>query len=132
MATLFVHIQVKEGREAEFESVAAELHEATHRLEPGCLRYEYWRGAEPGLYYSLLSFEDFQAFLRHQVSEHHETASPRIGELCESLKLEWVDPIPASSPLPQTETQELPDGADEKTTLYHQVFAPAIQKWWPR
>lgn len=132
MATLLVHIHVKEGREEEFEAVAAELYRATLAHDTGCLRYEYWRGAERGLYYSLLSFEDFHAFLRHQVSDHHESASPRIGELCESLKLEWVDPISESSPLPPTEMQALPEAADEKTTLYHQVFAPVLQDWWPR
>ena len=132
MATLLVHIRVKEGHEAEFEAIAAELYRQTHANETGCLRYEYWRGAERGLYYSLLSFEDFHAFLRHQVSDHHESASPRIGELCETLKLEWVDPIAESSPLPATEAQPLPDSPDEKTELYHRVFAPAVQAWWRR
>jgi quinol monooxygenase YgiN len=132
MATLFVHIQVKDGCESEFEALAAELYRATHEHDSGCLRYEYWRAAEPGLYYSLLCFEDFRAFLRHQVSDHHESASPRIGELCETLKLEWVDPIPGASPLPATEMQALPETADEKTALYHKVFAATVQGWWPR
>ena len=123
---------LKSGREAEFESIAKELYEATHELETGCLRYEYWRGAEPGLYYSLLAFEDFDAFLRHQTSDHHETASPRIGEVCEDVKLEWVDPLPSASPMPLTEMQPLPEGADEKTKLYHQIFAAKVQDWWPR
>ena len=93
MATLLAHIQVKPGREADFEAIAAELYRDTHLEETGCLRYEYWRGAAPGFYYSLLSFEDFHAFLRHQVSDHHETASPRIGDVCQKVKLEWVDPL---------------------------------------
>jgi len=132
MATLLAHIQVKEGRAAEFEAIAADLYRETHAHEPACLRYEYWRGAEPGQYYSLLSFEDFHAFLRHQVSDHHETASPRIGDTCETVRLEWVDPLAEASELPATEMQELPDDADEKTTLYHRVFAAVVQEWWPR
>jgi quinol monooxygenase YgiN len=110
MATLLAHIQVKEGRESEFEAIAADLYRETHANEPACLRYEYWRGAEPGHYYSLLSFEDFHAFLRHQTSDHHEVASPRIGDT-------W---------------QALPASADEKTTRYHEVFAAVVQEWWPR
>jgi quinol monooxygenase YgiN len=132
LATLLAHIQVKKGREAEFEQIAAELYAQTHANEPDCLRYEYWRGAEPGLYYSLLSFQDFDAFLRHQVSDHHETASPAIGAVCADVKLEWIDPIGAASALPPTEMQELAEDADEKTRLYHKVFAAVVQEWWPR
>lgn len=132
MATLLVHIMVKEGRESEFEAIAAELYRATHAHDTGCLRYEYWRGAERGLYYSLLSFEDHAAFLRHQLSHHHEAASPRIGELCRTLKLEWVDPLPGASPLPATAMQPLPKGASEKAELYHRIFAAVVQDWWPR
>ena len=130
MATLLAHIRVKEGREAEFEAIAAKLYGETHRNETGCLRYEYWRGAEPGFYYSLLSFDDFHGFLRHQVSDHHEEASPGIRDICIDVKLEWVDPIGESSPLPATRMQEIPEGADEKTMLYHKLFAAVTQAWW--
>ena len=130
MATLLAHIQVKPGSEAEFEAIAAKLYRDTHRKETGCQRYEYWRGAEPGFYYSLLSFDDFHGFLRHQVSDHHEAASPGIKEICLSVKLEWVDPIGDSSPLPPTRMQVLPEGADKKMTLYHELFAAVTQEWW--
>jgi quinol monooxygenase YgiN len=131
VATLLAHIQVKPGHETAFEAIAAELYRETHLKEHGCLRYEYWRGAAPGFYYSLLSFEDFHGFLRHQTSDHHEEASPRIGDTCLSVKLEWVDPIGESSPLPPTRMQALPEGADDKTTLHHKVFAAIMQEWWP-
>jgi quinol monooxygenase YgiN len=132
MATLLAHIRVKPGREADFEAIAAELHRATHAHDTGLLRYEYWRGADAGSYYTLLAFSDFHAFLRHQVSDHHELAGPKIGEVCADVKLEWIDPIPESSPLPRTRMQPLPADADEKATLYHGVFAAKIQDWWPR
>ena len=132
MATLLAHIEVKPGREAEFEAIAADLYRDTHASEPACLRYEYWRGAEPGHYYSLLSFEDFHAFLRHQGSDHHEEASRRIGEVCARVRLEWVDPIPDASALPATEMQELPAGADETTARHHRWYAAVVQPWWPR
>ncbi len=132
MATLLAHIQVKPGHEAEFEAIAAELFRATHAREASCLRYEYWRGAKPGRYYALLAFDDFHAFLRHQVSDHHEAASPRIAEACESVRLEWVDPVAGASGLPATAMQPLPDGADEKTAQYHELYAAVEQDWWPR
>ena len=81
MATILAHIHVHEGKEAAFEALAAQLHRDTHRLETGVRRYEYWRGAERGLYYGLLAFDDFHAFLRHQTSEHHEAASPKLAWL---------------------------------------------------
>ena len=130
MVTLLAHIRVKEGREAEFEAIAAKLYTDTHRSETGCLRYEYWRGAEPGLYYSLLAFDDFHGFLRHQVSDHHEEASPAIQDVCLDVKLEWEDTMGESSPLPATRMQALPEGADEKTALYHKLFAAVVQDWW--
>jgi quinol monooxygenase YgiN len=132
MATLLAHIHVKQGREAEFEAIAAELYGDTHANEAGCLRYEYWRGAEPGFYYALLAFEDFNTFLQHQKSDHHESASPRIAEVCSDVRLEWIDPVPASSPLPSTVMQELPASADEKTQRYHRIFGATVQPWWPR
>ena len=131
MATLLAHIQVKPGKEDEFEAFAAELYGETHRNESGCIRYEYWRGAEACFYYSLLSFDDFHAFLRHQVSDHHETAAPRIQDICLSVKLEWIDPVGAASPLPPTRMQGLTKDADSKTERYHELFAAVMQDWWP-
>lgn len=130
MATLLVHIHVKRDHEQEFEEIARRLHHATHAGDPGVLRYEYWRGADRGLYYSLLSFEDFDAFLTHQLSDHHEQESSRIGEICEALKLEWLDPVPGAASAPPTEMRPLPDGADEKRALYHRIFAATVQDWW--
>lgn len=129
MATLLVHIQVTPGHEAEFEDVVRELGEKTWP-EPGNRVYEYFRGAEPGLYYCLLSFDDFHAFLAHQTSDHHESASPKLGALVSDLKLEWVDPVNGASTLVPTEMQPVPDGANELTKTYHQVFAAKVQEWW--
>ena len=64
------------------------------------------------------------------MSDHHEAASPRIGDVCQDVRLEWVDPIGDSSSLPPTRMQALPEGADEKTTRYHEVFAAVVQDWW--
>jgi len=130
MATILAHIHVHAGRESDFENVARELHGLTHANESSVRHYEYWRGAEPGLYYCLLAFDDFHAFLTHQTSDHHEEASPKLGELIRDMKLEWVDPVEGASTLPPTQMQELPAGADELTTRYHGLFAARIAGWW--
>ena len=111
MATILAHIHVQEGREREFENVARALHADTHARERGVRHYEYWRGAQPGLYYCLLAFDDFHAFLTHQTSPHHESASPELGKPIRSMKLEWVDPIEGASKLPATNMQDLPANA---------------------
>lgn len=129
MATILAHIHVHPGREPEFEALARELFRAT-ATEPRKRHYEYWRGAEPSLYYCLLAFDDFHAFLTHQTSDHHEAASPKLGELIAKMRLEWVDPVDGASELPATEMQALAPGADETTTRYHDLFAATLQEWW--
>jgi quinol monooxygenase YgiN len=130
MATILAHIQIKEGRERDFEAVVRGLHEATLQRESAVRHYEYWRGATPSLYYCLLAFEDFNAFIEHQTSDHHETASPKLADLIAEMKLEWVDPVAGASRLPPTNMQPLPDGSNELSQRYHRIFAATIQDWW--
>lgn len=130
MATILAHIELHDGCEREFERVARALHRATHANETGVRHYEYWRAAAPGHYYCLLAFDDFHAFLAHQTSEHHEAASPGLGELIRDMKLEWVDPVDRASLLPPTGMQPLPDGADALTERYSRLFAAKVQSWW--
>ena len=130
MATLLCHIRIQAGSEAKFEKLARELHAATHAEETGCRRYEYWRAAQPRLYYALLAFDDFHAFLAHQTSDHHEDRSPALGKVIEDIRLEWVDPVEGASDLPRTAAQDVPDGADELVRQYHEMYAPTIQDWW--
>lgn len=130
MATLLAHITVRPGSEAEFEALVRALYERTHATETGVLRYEYWRGADERSYYTLLSFVDHRAFITHQTSEHHESASPQLGRLIEHLRLEWLDPIADASALPATEMQPVPEGADDLTVAYTDRFAAIIAPWW--
>lgn len=130
MATLLAHITVRSGSEGRFEQIARELYERTHADEPDVVRYEYWRGADERTYYSLLSFTDHRAFIVHQTSDHHETASPRIGEVVEAIRLEWVDPIAGASGLASTESQPPADGADELTVTYADRYAAQVADWW--
>lgn len=130
MATLLAHITVRPGAEREFERIARTLYERTHALETGVRRYEYWRGAQPRTYYTLLAFDDHRAFIAHQTSDHHESASPELGLVIESLRLEWLDPVAGASPLPATETQSPVDGASDLVLAYTDRFAAAIADWW--
>jgi quinol monooxygenase YgiN len=130
MATILAHIRVNEGKEAQFEAIAQMLYERTHATETGVRHYEYWRGAAPRTYYTLLAFDDFATFIAHQTSPHHEEASPQFVGVFESFRLEWVDPIQGASDLPPTASQELPADADELTKVYAQRFAADIAAWW--
>lgn len=130
MATILAHLTIKAGSEARFEAIARELHDGTHGHETKVLRYEYWRGEKPRTYYTLLSFDDHRAFIEHQVSDHHETASPQLGEVCEAIRLEWVDPIQGSAPLPSTDDQDAPADADELTAKYAERYAAQVADWW--
>ena len=130
MATILAHITVKPGCEKQFEQISCQLYQASHGSEPGLLRYEYWRGADPQTYYTLLSFSDFRAFIAHQTSEHHEIASPQLGSVLAGLRLEWIDPIVGGSELPPTAAQDLSDSVDELTRVYAKRFAAQIAPWW--
>jgi quinol monooxygenase YgiN len=130
MATLLAHITVRPGAGADFEAVARALYEGTHSTETGVRHYEYWRGAEPRTYYTLLAFDDHRAFIVHQTSDHHETASPVLGGLIESLRLEWVDPVPGASALAPTRMQDAPPDANELALSYTDRFAAVVAEWW--
>jgi quinol monooxygenase YgiN len=130
MATILAHLKVRAGAEARFEDIARTLYRNTHDLESNVLRYEYWRGSEPGTYYTLLSFPDFAGFLVHQTSDHHEIAAPQLGEVLEGLRLEWIDPMTDASPLPSTVAGGVPADADELTRTYAERYAPLIAAWW--
>ena len=128
MATFLAKIKIFEGKEAEFEEVSRMMFEATHRTEPQCRRYEFWRGAEPRFYYCLESFDDFLAFMNHQTSDHHE--APDFGSLLEEIELEWLDPVQGASDLVPTEAQELPADADELTRSKAIGHTVVMQAWW--
>ena len=130
MATLLAHIRVRPGMEARFEQLAMELFQATHANERAVRRYEYFRGTDPGTYYALLSFDDYHGFLEHQSSDHHEAAVPGLGEVSETTRLEWVDPIEQASPLTPTEHQPLPDDASAVARHYHERFGDITADWW--
>lgn len=128
MATFIAKIKIFEGQEAAFEEVAKMMYRETHAHEPTCLRYEYWRGAEPRTYYCLESFENFLGFMEHQTSPHHE--APDFGSLLEEIELEWLDPIQGACKLPSTNSQELPEDASDLMKEYAASHPLTLQAWW--
>lgn len=130
VATILAHISVVEGKETAFESIARGLFDASHANDDGLLRYEYWRGEEPGSYYALLSFRDFAAFIAHQTSDHHESASSELAAVVRAIRLEWVDPVNGASNLPATQPQSLDGDLGELTRVYARRFAVREAKWW--
>lgn len=130
MSNILAHIQIHPGKEAQFEEVMAYMYRETHDNEQGVLRYEYWRGREPGKYYCLLSFDDNLTFWRHQASDHHEGQMARFAECIQELDLETVDPVAAASPLPATRDQEVPEDEPESVKIQAAEFPIALANWW--
>ena len=130
MATLLAKIQIHPGKEALFEEIMAFMYEQTHSTEDDVLRYEYWRGREPGFYYCLLSFKDNLSFFRHQASDHHEAEMARFGECIADLDLELVDPVTTASPLPAAAEQAIPDTEPEAVRAQVEAYPLAMAQWW--
>jgi quinol monooxygenase YgiN len=129
MASLIAQVTVHEGTEARFEQAIGELQRRTHAEEPDVIHYEWFRGQEPGSYFTYLSYPDHRTFIEHQVSDQHESAAATFRDMIATIELEWVDPI-RESELPATETQPAPDDADELTEKYADRFAATVADWW--
>lgn len=94
MLVVTARITVDPARVDEFDALARELWEATHRLEPGCRRYEYVRLVEPGAYLVSMVFDDHDAFVVHQASDHHtRIASGPMRELVRSIDIVMGEPV---------------------------------------
>jgi quinol monooxygenase YgiN len=131
MPTLLVRMQVKTGKAARYEEILRELVKDTQAHEPGCLRYEYWRGAEPDSYYCLLSFTDTQAFYVHQSSEYHEQYLPELFEMFDGFSIEYVDPVDrGGAGLPLTQDVALPPDAPPRMQEAVAKYPIAVQAWW--
>ena len=128
MATILAHIKTQDGKESAFEEIASEMYLATHTNETGVRRYEYWRGEQPGMYYCLLSFDDFRTFLTHQTSDHHE--APDWASVIADIRLEWVDPLPQGSDLPTTQPQAVEESASDLIKEYAKAYAVKRADWW--
>jgi len=130
MASFIVRIGVKAGCETEFERIVSDIYVATHRDEPGCRRYEYWRCQTPGHYYCLLSFDRYEDFLIHQTSDHHEKDAKRLVEIIDTFEMEWLDPMLLQGGLKPTVKAGPPQDADDLTKHYASQFEVQVAQWW--
>ena len=108
----------------------AYMYRQTHETEEGVLRYEYWRGREPGFYYCLLSFRDALTFWRHQASDHHEGEMERFAACIAALDLETIDPVRQASPLPATIAGEDVPAESEFVQDMAKLYPIALAEWW--
>ena len=130
MATILAHIQVKPGTEARFEEAARARYLSTHEHEENVRHYEYWRGQEPGHYYTLLAFDSYRDFLMHESSDYPDGASAGLGQSIAEIRLEWVDPVEGASPLPATKMQTVSVNASEVMQRIHDTMPAQVQPWW--
>ncbi len=128
MTTLLAHIKIKAGAESEWEEIMQNLVENTLASESEVIRYEYWKGQEPGRYYGLLSFTSKQAFFEHQDAEYHRNQT--YGDIFEDIRLEFLDPVNTASPLPPTENLPLSDNASPGIREWETRTPVQIADWW--
>ncbi|MEP7113291.1 MAG: antibiotic biosynthesis monooxygenase family protein [Ilumatobacteraceae bacterium] len=141
MVVVLAHITVVPGREAMFERAARELATVTLAQEPGIRRYEYLRLSDPGSYMATLAFDDYDAFVEHQASQHHFVIAGAMRDLITSLRLECVDPVPGCSELAMPNSAEetiepTPLGSVDESVLttrgdhYRERYPLKPPTWW--
>ena len=128
MTTLLARIRIKPDCEAQWETIMQSMVRQTLASEAGVLRYEYWKGQEPSLWYSLLAFRDKHAFFVHQDSEYHRSAPFR--DVIEDVRLEFLDPVEGASDLPRTQNPPLAADAAPGVREWEKLTPVQIADWW--
>jgi quinol monooxygenase YgiN len=131
MFVLHAHITIVPGAETAFEALAQRLTVATLRSEAGVRRYEYFRLATPRHYLTVLAFDDHEAFIEHQASEHHEVLAGAMTAMIESISLDRVDPLPVE---PSAEPGSLdsvePAVLEARRVRYRTRYPFPGADWW--
>lgn len=93
MTTFIATLEVKPGKEAEFERLQQELSKLTHEHEPETFVYDVIRDrGKPGVYVVYARFKDEAAFQHHQTTDFHERLVPLIVEcLAKPFAIEFFD-----------------------------------------
>ena len=88
-------IRTKEGREAEFERVFAEMTAGVKSKEPGNRMYQLTRSrAEPRLYKVLEMYDDQAALDAHGTSDHYREGGRKLRDLVEGRpEVEVLDAV---------------------------------------
>jgi quinol monooxygenase YgiN len=72
-------IQVKDGKEAEFEGVMKDLAEKVRANEPGTTLYQVCKSKQVPTYVVLENYTDQDAFTHHTTTSYFKEASPKMG-----------------------------------------------------
>ena len=93
MTTFIAKLEVKPGREAEFERLQQELSKLTHEHEPDTFVYDVVRHKDkPGVYVVYARFKDEAAFQLHQATPFHERLVPPILDCVDgAMDLQFYD-----------------------------------------
>lgn len=93
MVAFIAKLNIKPGREAEFERLQTELSNIAHAEEPGLIVYDVIRHAsEPRTYVVYARFADRQAFEFHQGADFHERLVPPILDCVDGeMDLQFYD-----------------------------------------
>jgi len=130
---LTARLTVDPERVEDFEALARELWESTHRLEPGCRRYEYVRLPERGVYLALMVFDDHDAFLVHQASDHHtRIAGGPMRDLISSFAIEFGQPVEGAFGAPRDATPTRLDVDPAKRDHYLARYPSPDFSGWDR
>lgn len=80
MINKIVTLRVKPGLEAKAEGLLRELEQETAENDPGCLRYQWYKAEQPGLYYLLERWTDQTAIEAHSRAAHMARLLPLLAE----------------------------------------------------
>ena len=76
-----IRLKIKEGTQAEFESLVAQLMRDVMSNEPGSI-YDVRRvRGQPGTYFYFISFPDQAAYDRYMEADYHTRMSPKAVAL---------------------------------------------------
>lgn len=72
-------LKIQPGKEAEFETIFAELAAAVNANEAGNSYYRLFRAGDAGAYKVLECYDDQAALDAHRVSDHFRSIGARLG-----------------------------------------------------
>ena len=94
MIAVVATIQVKEGKEAEFEGVMKDLAEKVRANEPGTTMYQVCKSKQTPTYVVLENYTDQDAFTHHTTTSYFKEASPKMGAcMAGAPKIEFFEVI---------------------------------------
>ena len=80
MLDMVVTQRVNPGMEEAFEAVVRQIEANTLAHDEGCLRYEWYRAAEPHTYILLERWTDRDAVQKHLSADHMTAMMPKLME----------------------------------------------------